>query len=68
MWAGEDAILPYETTPHGITGALIDDANGKPTGMSNDPTGVGFRSLWAVCEREGRRDGDGDGDGDREGN
>lgn len=36
-------MLPYETTPHAITGALVDGPGGKPSGMANDPTGVGFR-------------------------
>ena len=37
--SGDEAELPYETTPHCITGALKRNAKGKPAGMANDPTG-----------------------------
>ena len=42
---GEDAFLPYETTPHAITGALQKNASGEIVSMENDPTGVGFREY-----------------------
>ena len=49
--AGEDALLPYETTPHGITGPLVRGKSGKPVGMKNDPTGVGFREYELLRRR-----------------
>lgn len=43
--AGEDAILPYETAPHGITGNVLRNESGKAVAMENDDTGVGFREY-----------------------
>ena len=49
--AGEEAFLPYETTAHGITGALVRGKSGKAVGMKNDPTGVGFREYELLRRR-----------------
>jgi hypothetical protein len=49
--AGEDAMLPYETTPHGITGGIVRSKSGEPVGMQNDPTGVGFREYELLRRR-----------------
>ena len=50
---GEDAVLPFETTGHGITGGIIRNKSGKPIGMQNDPTGVGFRE-YELLRRKNR--------------
>jgi hypothetical protein len=49
--AGEEAVLPYETTAHGITGHLKFNSKGKAIGMGNDPTGVGFREYALLRAR-----------------
>jgi len=48
---GEDAVLPFETTAHGITGGIVRSKSGKPVGMQNDPTGVGFREYELLRRR-----------------
>ena len=49
--AGEEAVLPYETTPHAITGPLKFNSEGKAIAMANDPTGVGFREYELLRRR-----------------
>ena len=46
--SGEEGELPYETTPHAITGGLKRNAKGKPVGMANDPTGGFTRGCFFV--------------------
>ena len=46
--SGEEGELPYETTPHAITGGLKRNAKGKPVGMANDPTGGFMRGCFFV--------------------
>jgi hypothetical protein len=49
--AGENAMLPYETTAHALTGALKENSQGKKVGMSNDTTGVGFREYKLLMRK-----------------